>query len=106
MSYLLRVYAGTTLTEHEVMPQRNYHVGKSGKDDLSIPGIAVEFTIEMGDKTWRGNSKDKLYREDNKLQSLVVQVYQQGHIYIMKCILEEQQIHIEWIHCNTQVIQV
>ena len=78
MSYLLRVYAGTTLTEHEVMPQRNYHVGKSGKDDLSIPGIAVEFTIEMGDKTWRGNSKDKLYREafhngaDRPLQKIVV----------------------------------
>ena len=78
MSYLLRVYIGDGLVEHELDINRNYHIGNSVNEDLVIPGAETNFTIESDGKSWRGNSKDKRYRSafengsDHEFQKIVV----------------------------------
>ena len=78
MSYLLRVYTGNMLVEHELELNRSYHAGGSNDEGLMLPGIGISFTIETDGKSWRGNSRDKRYRSalgdgsDQALQTIVV----------------------------------
>ena len=78
MSYLLRVYTGNMLVEHELELNRSYHAGGSSDEGLILPGIGMSFTIETDGKSWRGNSRDKRYRSafgggvDQALQTIVV----------------------------------
>ena len=60
MSYLLRIYHGDILFEQELELHRSYHIGSKKNFDIFLPELKLDFTIEASEKSWHGDSNDKM----------------------------------------------